>query len=135
MNNRQQGLLAAIKSSEGKWVEFGVVEQRYATSGSREKQDFDTLVHERKHRALGPATHTSSWIISNKTLVSLYKRGLVLREMRPATGAWSGWHPIEISWWTIAPSPGFSKPPWNSRLSWADSELNFSYVPGWQSRK
>jgi hypothetical protein len=132
VNNRQQGLLAAIKASEGMWVEFGVVEERYATGGARQKDDFDALVFARRHRSLGPAKNTSSWILSNKTLVSLHRRGLVLREMRQATGSWSEWHPTEISWWTIAPRPGFAQPEWNSRLSWADSGLDFSYVPGWQ---
>jgi hypothetical protein len=81
---------------------------------------------------LGPATNTSSWILSNKILTSLRRRGLVQYKMAAATGAWEEWHTSDISWWTVTPRVCSAEVPWDRRLSWATSGLDFSYVPGWR---
>jgi hypothetical protein len=113
-------LPAAIDQYRGSWIEYGVVEQAYAL---RCPVDFAEIVLRYGHTAIAPKKYTASAFLAG-VLGTLSRRASVLYHPGPATGHWS--YNGTISWWAIAPEPVWA----SSRLSWAASGHNMTYVPG-----
>ena len=110
----------AIAQYRGKWIEYGVAEQAYAL---RCPDDFAAIVSRYGHTAVKPKQYTASAFLAG-VLGVLSKHGTVLYHLGPATGRWK--YNSTISWWAASPAPDWD----TSRLSWHDSRLDMSYVPG-----
>jgi len=115
-----QEMPAAIAEYRGKWIEYGVVEHKYA---ARCPKDFAEIVGRYGHTAIKPSRYTASAFLAG-VLGALSRQGSLLYHSGPATGHWH--YNGTISWWSLPPEPD-----WNSsKLSWADTGCGMSYVPG-----
>ncbi len=112
-------LPAVLADYRGSWVEYGVVEQRYA---ERNPKDFAMLVERYGHTAIKAKQYTATAFLA-KTLGDISRHGSVLFHSGPATGRWS-YNP-GISWWALPPEPE-----WSSEKSWEVLGCSVSYVPG-----
>jgi len=104
-------LPACLQVGEG-WVEYGIVEDRYAKMNPAA---FDELRDRYGHRILGPqrsGRHTASVYIA-RVLAMLRDRGLVAFSYGPATGPWS--YNGSISYWGRLPAP-----PAGRRMTYAE---------------
>lgn len=110
---------AVLKQFHGRWVEYGVFEHAYAMANPN---DWSFLLGRYGHRAVVPKAYTVSAFLA-ATLGNLERVGIVAFHSGPATGRWA--YNGTISYWSLPPAPD-----WSSRLSWADSGLTVSYVPG-----
>jgi hypothetical protein len=115
----QVELPAVIAQYPGRWVEYGVVEATYAGANPK---DFAALVERYGHTAIVATRYSASAFIAG-TLGRLSRTGAVLFHPGPATGRWG--YNGEISWWALAPGPG-----WDLRTSWEELGLSMDYVPG-----
>jgi hypothetical protein len=112
-------LPSVIADFGGHWVEYGVVEQRYA---ERNPKDFAILVERYGHTAIAGKSYTTSAFLAH-TLGDLSKYGSVLYHWGPATGRWR--YNSQISWWAVPPEPQ-----WSTEKSWEALECSVTYVPG-----
>ena len=117
-------LPGAIAQYRGKWIEYGVAERAYAL---RCPGDFAAVVGRYGHTAVKPKQYTASAFLAG-VLGVLSKHGTVLYHLGSATGRWK--YNSTISWWAVPPAPDWD----SSRLSWFDSGLDMSYVPGAAAR-
>ena len=101
----------------GHWVEYGVVEQRYA---EREPQDFAMLVDRYVHRSITQGREYTVSAFLARTLADLSRHGSVLYH-GPATGRYNE----QISWWAVPPEPQ-----WSTEKSWEALGCSVTYVPG-----
>ena len=109
----------------GFWVEYGVVEQRYA---ERNPQDFAMLVERYGHAAIHGKTYTVTVFLVH-TLGNLSQHGSVLMHPGPSTGRWNYVSPV--SWWSLPPrSEAESAPAWSTEMSWEALGCSVAYVPG-----
>jgi hypothetical protein len=97
-----------------------VAERAYAL---RCPEDFAAVVRRYGHTAVRPKQYTASAFLAG-VLGVLSEHGTVLYHLGPATGRWK--YNGTISWWTVPPVPDWDL----SRLSWFDSGMDMSYVPG-----
>jgi hypothetical protein len=98
-------LRACLKAEEG-WVEYGIVEDRYAKLNP---EAFDQLRERYGHRILGPqrtGRHTASVYIA-RVLAMLRDRDMIAFSYGPATGPWS--YNGSISYWARLPAPVANK--------------------------
>ena len=96
-------LLTCLERGEP-FVEYGVVEYRYATKAN--PVVYRQLVDDYGHTALGPKQYTASAFIAS-TLGRMLKEGLVAYKPGKATGFWS--YNGGISFWSLKP-PSESRP-------------------------
>jgi len=98
------GLRAAIVNHEP-WIEYGIVEKRYAAIATH---DFEILREAYGHRILGPSLsrHFTVSAYLAKALGVLRDKGELAHMTYRATGLWS--YNSSISYWA-APPPGPSK--------------------------
>ena len=108
-----------IADFRGHWVEYGVVEQRYA---QRNPQDCAMLVERYGHTAIPGKSYTTSAFLAH-TLGDLSKYGSVPYHWGPATGRWH--YNSQISWWAVPPEPQ-----WSAEKSWEALGCSVTYVPG-----
>ena len=76
-------LLLCVHPEE--WVEYGVVEFRYADLSGR---GYGELVRRYGHRSIQTATYSASAFLG-RALSQLHQEGLLLSRWLPATGYWS----------------------------------------------
>lgn len=112
-------LPALVATFPGTWIEYGVLEQAYATT---HPEDFALLVETYGHTAIAKKKYSVSAFIA-RALGDLARAGAVLYHDGPATGRWS--YNSNISWWAVTPTPS-----WEQRVSWESTGLGMSYVPG-----
>lgn len=101
-----------VSPGEG-WVEYGIVEDRYAKLNP---QAFEALRQQYGHRVLGPVVnprHTASVYIA-RVLAMLRDREILAMNYGKATGEWS--YNGTISYWA-KPPPG---PPKSQKLTYAE---------------
>lgn len=113
-------LPSVIADFRGHWVEYGVVERRYA---ERNPQDFATLVERYGHRSISQGREYTVSAFLARTLADLSRHGSVLYHPGPATGRWK--YNEQISWWAVAPEPQ-----WSTEKSWEALACSVTYVPG-----
>lgn len=106
----REALLSCVHAGEP-WVEYGIVEARYALTAP---EDFETLREEYGHRILGPKKSpnftTSAYL--GRALGDLRETGLLAHMTGKATGDWA--YNSGISYWA-KPPPG---PPKTSALTY-----------------
>jgi hypothetical protein len=90
-------LLTCLQHGEP-FVEYGVVEYRYATVANPEV--YKQLVEDYGHTALGPKKYTASAFIAS-TLGRMLREDLVAYKPGRATGFWS--YNSDISFWSLQP--------------------------------
>jgi len=112
-------LPAVLGEFRGYWVEYGVVEQRYA---QRNPEDFAMLIERYGHHAIQGRPYTTSAFLA-RTLGELSRHGTVLFHLGPATGRWR--YNEQISWWAVPPEPA-----WSTEKSWEALGCSTEYVPG-----
>lgn len=110
---------AALKEFTGKWVEYGVLERAYALANPK---DWAFLVDRYGHKAIADKRYTVSAFLA-AALGNLERAGVVAFHPGRATGRWS--YNGTISYWSLPPAPD-----WAERISWEDSGLTVTYVPG-----
>lgn len=104
------------------FVEYGVVEHRFATAAPRLYAD---LVQRYGHTALAPRRYTVSALLAG-ALAGLAADGSVTRTSGPATGRWS--YNTQISYWALSPAED------RTPLSWTDFAAGVSIGPdSWPS--
>jgi len=97
-------LLACLEHGEP-FVEYGVVEYRYATTGN--PSVYKQLVDDYGHTALGPKQYTASAFIA-ATLGRMEKEGTLAYKYDKATGFWS--YNGGISYWALRPASSDAPP-------------------------
>lgn len=117
--NLQIELPSCLGRYQGRWVEYGVLEQAYAQANPT---DFARLVERFGHTAIKARKYTASAYLA-RTLGDLSRLGSVLYHPGPATGRWA--YNSTISWWSLPPAP-----PWSDEGSWAALNCSVAYVPG-----
>jgi len=119
-------LPSVLQQFDGRWVEYGVVEQAYAMA---EPAGFQVLIdkygHRRRTLAQGnePSRYTLSMFLAG-TLGQLAKKGYVEYHSGPATGYW-GEYLGKVSWWALPPGPEWTP---EHRLSVVGSGASMDYV-------
>lgn len=107
----RQALLECVHEGDP-WVEYGIVEARYAEAA---EQDFEILREEYGHRNLGPKLSPNFTVSAylGRALGDLRESGQLAHRTGKATGIWA--YNGTISYWA-KPPPG---PPESSTLTFA----------------
>lgn len=108
----REALLECVYAGDP-WIEYGIVEQRYAETAA---QDFEILREEYGHRILGPKKSPNFTVSAylGRALGDLRETGHLAHMTGKATGVWS--YNGSISYWA-KPPPGPSKA---QRISFSD---------------
>lgn len=124
------GIVEALATSPGRWLEFAVLEHLYAQV---DHAAYETLVERYGHVAISPDTNTASWMLGRAAWALSREQEVLRRKLPRGTGRWGYLSPCHawalpgtpmgaelVTWESFAIAEGFH-PHSHPAIDWRDT--------------